>query len=210
MDTLTLGLGPGHAPPEHDICDSNELAAHVEDVDHDGYDDLLVHFRIPESGIAFGDLEACVSAATTGGDELRGCDAITTVGMVNLSGAARGGEVTLAIDGLTVTILTTAGESAGAVANRLAAAVNDDARFGELGISAQARGSAIEITGTPQLASVATTDPGLFDGAPLAVPTLSPFGVGTTAVLLLTTGTWLSGRRRRRPGREAATGRLAS
>jgi hypothetical protein len=79
VDVLTLGFGPGFGPPEHDICEPEYLSPHVSDVSDDLYDDLVVHFRVPESEIAFGDVEACVTGGTIGGDEIRGCDALHTV-----------------------------------------------------------------------------------------------------------------------------------
>jgi hypothetical protein len=80
VDATTLGFGPNGARPGHDICESELLLSHVEDVDLDGQDDLIVHFRNRETGIAFGDTEACVKGALVGGTEIVGCDTIQTVG----------------------------------------------------------------------------------------------------------------------------------
>ena len=79
VDVLTLGFGPGFGPPEHDICEPNHLSSHVSDVNDDHYDDLVIHFRIPESEIAFGDVEGCVTGGMISGGEFRGCDSLHTV-----------------------------------------------------------------------------------------------------------------------------------
>ena len=51
----------------------------VSDLDNDGILDLTLWFRTEESGIAFGDVEACVVGTTSIGQVFRGCDAITPV-----------------------------------------------------------------------------------------------------------------------------------
>jgi hypothetical protein len=54
--------------------------AQVRDVDGDGDRDLLLQFRIQDTGIALGDSQACLVGATRAGLPIRGCDAIRTVG----------------------------------------------------------------------------------------------------------------------------------
>ncbi len=73
VDVTTLAFGPGGAPFDR------SQGPHFEDLNGDGLTDLMVHFRIEETGIEFGDTEACVTGETVGGTPLRGCDAVRTV-----------------------------------------------------------------------------------------------------------------------------------
>lgn len=73
VDPLSVAFGPDGAEESHS-------KGHIEDVDGDGDDDLLLHFKTKETGIASGDTEACLTGSTFGGDAIEGCDAIQTVG----------------------------------------------------------------------------------------------------------------------------------
>jgi hypothetical protein len=53
---------------------------HRQDVNDDGYMDLLAHFRIGETGIDCGDVRATLTAETFEGRSLTGSDSIRTVG----------------------------------------------------------------------------------------------------------------------------------
>jgi hypothetical protein len=70
VDAATLGFGPAGAPAVH---------AQVEDVNGDGYLDLVTHHRVEETGIGLGDSEACLAGATVDRRPLGGCDAVWTV-----------------------------------------------------------------------------------------------------------------------------------
>jgi hypothetical protein len=67
---------PPASPPDGDACAQTPS---VEDVDDDGFDDLVAHFRSRETGLIRGDVEACLVGMTFDGVELFGCDAILTV-----------------------------------------------------------------------------------------------------------------------------------
>ena len=54
VDAATLAFGPDSATPAHDLSDPTGIADHLEDVDGDGFEDLVAHFWTEEAGIDFG------------------------------------------------------------------------------------------------------------------------------------------------------------
>ena len=80
VDVTTLTFGPDGATPAHDLTDPIVYADHFQDVNSDGFMDLVTHYRTKVTGIAKGDPEACLAGVTTGGSAIYGCDAIKTVG----------------------------------------------------------------------------------------------------------------------------------
>ncbi len=80
VDVTTLTFGPDGATPAHDLTDPVVYADHLQDVNGDGFMDLVSHYRTQDTGIAKGDTEACLAGGVTGGVAIFGCDAIKTVG----------------------------------------------------------------------------------------------------------------------------------
>lgn len=61
--------------------DDHHGVGHFEDVNGDGFTDLVLHFRTQETDIQYGDTEACLSAVLEDGCVLNACDNIRTVPM---------------------------------------------------------------------------------------------------------------------------------
>jgi hypothetical protein len=73
IDRSTLAFGPSGAAPAH------RRGGHPMGTNGDGPAALLSHYRTQETGIAFGDTEACVTGETLDGTPFAGCDEINTV-----------------------------------------------------------------------------------------------------------------------------------
>ena len=76
FDAPLLGrgrFGPGRAPIVHN-------AGHIEDVNLDGFDDLVLHFNVADSEIECGDESAELRATNEFGQAVVGLDAIRTLG----------------------------------------------------------------------------------------------------------------------------------
>lgn len=61
------------------FADASPVHYTVEDVDRDGDNDLILHFRTQDTGIAPSDTEACLTGETLGGVLIEGCDSVRTV-----------------------------------------------------------------------------------------------------------------------------------
>jgi len=73
VDVTTLAFGPSGASFDH------SHGPHSEDINGDGFTDLMAHFQVEETGIAFGDRMACISGETLDGARFSGCDDVRTV-----------------------------------------------------------------------------------------------------------------------------------
>jgi hypothetical protein len=73
VDSDSLVFGPHGAPITH-------AAPHYYDANDDGYVDLVGHFRVWQSGIAFGDTDVCLSGEIDG-VPFEDCDDIIVTGL---------------------------------------------------------------------------------------------------------------------------------
>jgi hypothetical protein len=58
VDVTTLRFGPSDALPVHDLTDPIVYAGHLQDVNYDGYIDLVSHYSTKQTGIAVGQILA--------------------------------------------------------------------------------------------------------------------------------------------------------
>jgi cysteine-rich repeat protein len=102
-------------------------------------------------------------------------------------GLAQGGGVELTVDGVLVSVPTTAGQTTAQVAEAVAAAIEADPVLSASGVTAFADGNRVVTTGT--IESVSIDDPGLSTEPSIAVPALSPLALGLLASLFVLVGT---------------------
>jgi hypothetical protein len=69
IDPTTLAFGPAAAAPAHE-------SGRLVDVNGDGFVDFVSHYTIPETGIALGDAQACLTGRLLHGAAFGGCDSI--------------------------------------------------------------------------------------------------------------------------------------
>jgi hypothetical protein len=79
VDVTTLTFGPSAIAPAHDLSDAVVYAEHLEDVNNDGYMDLVSHYNVQESGLSQGDTSICLQGQIAG-TLFVACDSITTKG----------------------------------------------------------------------------------------------------------------------------------
>jgi len=83
LDVTTLTFGPTgtEASPAHDLTDPFVFAKHLEDVNGDGYTDLVSHYRTQDAGFSMGDNSGFLKAEFTSypGYTWTGSDAVRIV-----------------------------------------------------------------------------------------------------------------------------------
>jgi hypothetical protein len=60
-------------------CTMEKKKIHTEDANGDGLTDAVLHFATSETGIDFGETEACITAELTDGRFIIGCDSVRTL-----------------------------------------------------------------------------------------------------------------------------------
>jgi len=78
VDPSTVCFGDAEAPAERD-CSEKHATGHIEDVDADGDQDMLLHYETAQTGVDPGDTQACLTGETLDGTAIEGCDTIRTV-----------------------------------------------------------------------------------------------------------------------------------
>jgi hypothetical protein len=73
VDSLSVRFGPKGAKEAH-------TKGHIEDVNHDGEPDLVLHFKSQVTGITCEETSASLTGETFDGDPIQGSDSIKTVG----------------------------------------------------------------------------------------------------------------------------------
>ncbi len=79
VDVTTLAFGPNGASPAHDLTDPDTLAGHIEDVNDDGFLDLVSHYNQKQTGLACGDTDATLTGALLDGTPFDGTDSVRMV-----------------------------------------------------------------------------------------------------------------------------------
>ena len=80
INVVTLQFGPGRTSPVHDLAGAFPYNAHLQDVNHDGFVDLIAHYHTRDAEIACGDDSATLTGETTSGQTIEGSDSMRTVG----------------------------------------------------------------------------------------------------------------------------------
>jgi hypothetical protein len=83
VDVQRLAFGPDGAGPI--AGSSGEPFRSIEDVNGDGFTDLVVSFEVAETGILLGAEQACVTGETQDGTPFEDCGSIETSGGIDIS-----------------------------------------------------------------------------------------------------------------------------
>jgi len=79
LDVTSLRFGSNRAATAHDLTDASTWNEHLQDVNGDGFLDLMTHYRATESGIAPGDAFADIVGQMLDGRPLKGSGSIQTL-----------------------------------------------------------------------------------------------------------------------------------
>jgi spore coat protein A len=140
-------------------------AYHCHILEHEDHD-MMRQFQTVKCGDAVIDpTEGCDDGGSAGAD---GCSASCRVEeRVDLTGTAQGGRVEVTVNGVLVGVNTSLGQSAAQVLAALAAAINANTTLAGLGVTAQAIGSTLVVSGDVTI--ISSTDAGLTTALKLAV-----------------------------------------
>lgn len=69
VNPVSVKFGPGEAGESHWI-------GHLEDVNNDGSLDMVLHFKIQETGLIGDETNLCLTGETTDGMQFKGCDTV--------------------------------------------------------------------------------------------------------------------------------------
>ena len=76
IDATTIAFGPSNASPVHNLADPIVYAGHLQDINEDGYVDLVVHFKVQEIGLKNTDTAAELRAAIDSVTGIVGSDCV--------------------------------------------------------------------------------------------------------------------------------------
>lgn len=76
VNTTPPIFGPAGAAPKHDLSDPAVYADHKQDVNADGYVDLVLHFNTKDTGIQPGDTNACLTFTVGAGESYTMCHGV--------------------------------------------------------------------------------------------------------------------------------------
>jgi len=79
VDVTSLRFGPSKAKPTHDLTNPIVYGDHLQDVNGDGYIDLVSHYRTKDTGLTVGDTSACLIGALNDSTPINGCDSVRIV-----------------------------------------------------------------------------------------------------------------------------------
>ena len=80
IDVTTLVFGPGETAPAHDVTDPLVYLDHLQDVNEDGYPDLVSHYTVGDIGFSPGDTDAYLRGATLDAIPIEGADSVRILG----------------------------------------------------------------------------------------------------------------------------------
>ena len=79
LDVISLRFGPDGAATAHDLTEPATWNEHLDDVNRDGFMDVMTHYHVDESGIAPGDESADLLGLTLDRRPLKASGAIQTI-----------------------------------------------------------------------------------------------------------------------------------